>query len=710
MSSQPQDSGVRLSIVRAIYFKEIREILRDRRTLFLLIAMPVIFYPLLMVLIAEVAASQASQISETVGRVAVTGAAPPSSLVDALEDEDSALELVTLEVTPDAALASGDIEALVVLGDDFSETLRRGGSAPLTVRYNSVTPLSASVLGRVKERLKRWQAQELERRLQDKGLDNAYIEPLDFEEADVAPPARQLGSIASQILPILVLIFMVAGAFYPAIDLTAGERERKTIQTLLSSPVRPLEVVCGKYLTVFTVAMISGMVNLLSMVLIIAHNVWLATGADGDGPTSGLGLDQVSAVDIFALTLAVTVLGLMFSALLMTIATLASSPKEAQNYLSPVYMLCMVPVFIAQIPGVEMSQTTAFIPVLNLALLMKEILIFGVHWEHLFLVSLSSLIVTVLTLAVAAKLYTREELIIGRSGARGLLSPTQAGRRLINKVPDPGEAMALVALMFVGLYYVGSMLQSWSLLPGLLLTLFGLLLVPTLALVRWRRYDPVEVFNLRRPPWMAMLGAALLGTTSFIWVSAGTDLFHETFMPVPESFIELMEKTFAMPDDVGGKLGVLMVVALAPAICEEAVFRGWLLSSFRGRTSGWVAVVMTALFFGAFHLSIYRFLGTATLGLLMGYMVWHTRSIWPAVLFHLLNNSLSLLSADLLPLIGLDVAAEQVPVWLVLASLTTGAVGLALIITSVPAHTGAPSESPPGDPSPPSPDASPALH
>lgn len=178
---------------------------------------------------------------------------------------------------------------------------------------------------------------------------------------------------------------------------------------------------------------------------------------------------------------------------------------------------------------------------------------------------------------------------------------------------------------------------------------------------------------------MAIAGATLLGLTSFIWISVGTDAFHETFMPVPEAFTELMKQTFTMPTDPLSKFGVILVVALAPALCEEAVFRGWLLSSFRGRSTAVVAVVVTSIFFGIFHMSIYRFLGTASLGLLMGYMVWHTRSIWPSVLFHFLNNAMSVLSPDLLPFLGVDVSADKVPVWLVLASLTIGAVGVVMI-------------------------------
>ncbi len=666
------EGGVRLRIVRAIYGKEIRETLRDRRTLFLLLAMPMIFYPLMMVLIAEVAASQTSKLEATDGVIAIEGALPGEAR-DKLES-GGGIEVRATD-DPHALLEAGALQAVVEVPEGFRSALSQGESAPITVHYNSVDPLSSHVVERIRERLKGWKGDLLTRRLKAHGLDAAYIEPLAYVEADIAPQVRRMGSVASQFLPMLVLIFMVTGAFYPAIDLTAGERERKTIQTLMTSPVRPTEIVVGKYLTVLTIAVVSGAINIGSILLILAHSVALS-GNEG----LGLGVESISALDAAALFAVVMLLGLMFSALMMTIATLASSPKEAQNYLSPVYMICLMPVLIAQLPGIEMTGATAFIPVLNLALIMKEILIQGVVWDHLFLVTASTLIVTVLVLSLAARLYSREELMIGRAGAVAMLTPQgRVAPGQAAPLPTPGEAMAFVSILFVALYYLGSAAQSWHLMTGLLLTLYGILLGPTLGLSLWRRHDLKRVLHLSRPPALAMLGALLLGSTSFIWVSTGAELFHESFLPVPREFVELMEKTFSMPTDPLGKLGVILVVALSPAICEEAVFRGWLLSSFRGHAGGVVAVGVSALFFGIFHLSIYRFLGTTALGVLMGYVVWQSHSIWPSVLFHFLNNTLSLLSGDILPLLGVDVGASRAPVWLVLASMMIGAVGLLLV-------------------------------
>lgn len=675
MAGSEPGSGLRWAVAWAIFVKEVRETLRDRRTLFLLIAIPMLFYPLMLLLVTEVALSQKQEIEARVGTLAVQGELP-AGLRERLQG-DERLELIT--ATVDASpLDQGQAQAVLVLPPELASLEQSQETAWSKLRYNSVEPLSKEVRDRVVVHLEAWRQDILQRRLDKRGLQHSLIKPLDIEQEDIAPRERQLGSLLSQFLPMLVLVFMVTGAFYPAIDLTAGEKERKTIQTLLTSPVRPLEVVLGKYLTVFLIALLSGVINILSIALIMGQNLVMS------GATADLGI-SVSGWDVAALLWVVLLLGAMFSALMMTIATLAESPKDAQSYLSPVYMLCLLPVLISQLPGMEMSPRTAFVPVLNLSLAIKEILINGADLETLFLVSASTLATTALILALAARLYQREELLIERSGARGLfLGRSRRGEG--KRTPDPEMAIMLMAVLFVLLYYVGSALQSWNLMAGLVLTLAVGMLGPVLLAIKLLKLDLKETLHLRRPPALAMAAALLLGVSSFVWVSALTHLFYETFLPVPEVFEELLREAFTAPEGWADKLLMVAVVAVTPAICEEAIFRGWLLSSLRGRVKPWVAVGLTAVIFGVFHLSIYRFLGTASLGLLMGWMVWQTRSIWPAVLYHLLNNACSVLSEDALKALGVNTEAEPLPIWLLALSLAMSVAGGLLLLRSQPAE------------------------
>jgi len=669
--------GVRGRIVVTVFVKELREILRDRKTIFLLVAVPLLFYPMLLLLITEVAVAQKEKIEQEHAVVAVVGEALPALVSAALSDKGTVLQSYA-EGEAQRALEAGEVQAVVEVPTGLSASASGVGTLTVVVRYSSVQPLSADVRCRIQDALDAWAGEVKAARLSTRELTPAFVEPVAVKAEDVAPPSRQAGSLLSMILPMLVLVFMIAGAFYPAVDLTAGERERKTIQTLLTAPVRPLEIVAGKYLTVLAVALASGVINIASMGLVLGHSLTVA-GGEG-GLMQGV---SVSGWDIAALTFVVVLMGVMLSAVLMTIAAFAETPKNAQSYLSLVYMLCLTPVALSQIPGVEISATTAFIPVVNLALVMKEILVEGADLQSLFLVSLSTVLTTVVALGIAARVYTRTSLLVQAATARGFFSRSGEGGGRPSPVATPDEALAFVAVLFLLLYYVGSLVQTWDLLWGLLATLVGLLLVPTLGLIKVLKLDLRKTLHLRGARWPMFVGAALMGVSSLVWVQAATSLFHETFLPIPQPFIDAMESAFTMPTDPLGHLAAVGVMALAPAVCEESVFRGLLLSSFRGKVPGWLAVLVTAVLFGLFHLSVFRFLGTFALGLVMALMVWRSGSIWPSVLFHFLNNATALHLGDLAAALGLS-PEEGIPMWLLGASVAVSAVGFGVLFLARP--------------------------
>ncbi|MEO1272820.1 MAG: ABC transporter permease, partial [Myxococcota bacterium] len=410
--SEHQGSTIRPRTVWTIYAKEIRETFRDRKTLFLIVGIPLVFYPLLLLVATEVTLSQVDKLQQQVVRVAPDGDPIPERLFRLLDSDDS-IE-VAIASDPHEALVERQIQAIVRVEEGFSASLDGGDTATITVEYSSVRPLSQQASERLDTHLDTYRKEMVTARLKKRDLTDAWIKPIAVAQNDIAPQERRVGSMLAQFLPMIILVFMVTGAFYPAIDLTAGEKERKTIQTLLTSPVRPLEIVTGKYLVVFTMAMFAGMINLLSMGLVLFQSVSM-------GAAEALELNlNISGADVAALMVVVVLFGLMLSAVLMTIASMASSPKDAQTYMSPVYMLCLLPVMLAGIPGVDLNQTTACVPVLNLALAMKEILIEGAQVESLFLVGLSTLLVTALALLITARIYNRQELLIQPSTARGL--------------------------------------------------------------------------------------------------------------------------------------------------------------------------------------------------------------------------------------------------------------------------------------------------
>jgi sodium transport system permease protein len=196
------------------------------------------------------------------------------------------------------------------------------------------------------------------------------------------------------------------------------------------------------------------------------------------------------------------------------------------------------------------------------------------------------------------------------------------------------------------MYYVGAVIQTRSPQLGLIATLWGVLLLPTLLIAKRLRLDFRETFQLKPAPWQGLTAALLMGLGASIVLSIGIGWLESNFLPMSDEMKQEMSRQmaefFPKPENALQWASLLFIGALSPAICEELLFRGFILQGLRGSVRPWVAVVVTALLFGLLHMSIYRLAGTTALGVLMGFLVLRTGSIYPAMLFHFVNNALAL--------------------------------------------------------------------
>jgi membrane protease YdiL (CAAX protease family) len=220
----------------------------------------------------------------------------------------------------------------------------------------------------------------------------------------------------------------------------------------------------------------------------------------------------------------------------------------------------------------------------------------------------------------------------------------------------------------------GMGLSIWLGEPGVVAAEWLLLFLPALLFVRVGAYDPTATFLLRRPAPQALAAGVLLvgGATPVAWAIGWAQGF---VLPVPPEMEEAL-RTLATAHTPGRLAWLLLAVALTPALCEEAVFRGILLSSTR-QLPAWRAVLLNGVVFGAFHLSFespVRFLPTAWLGIVITWGVLRSGSLWTGVLMHLLNNASIVLLASTPSVSGLVIDSDAPPpLWLV----ATGAVSLA---------------------------------
>ena len=648
---------MRTRIIRAIALKELRESLRDRRTLFLMVFLPILLYPALLVLISQVTLLKLSELEQAQVSVGLMGADLDHPIA-ALLDEEDGLSLVRV----DDPEASGQDVVL-----DLTDWVPPAAGEPHVVRlhYDSVEDRSIEARDRVESSVAAWADGELARRIDEAGLPAAFAEPVTYSAINRADEGDQGGFLLAALLPLLVLVTVLMGAYYPAIDLTAGEKERGTIQTLFTAPVSALEIVTGKYVAVVGIACISGGANLVSMALVMGQNLILS-----DDIAANLDL-SISAATFLGLAFTILAIALLFSALMMAVAVLARSFKEAQTYVTPIYLVCILPAMVAQLPGFEYSATVGLIPAVGPILLMKALLMDGFDAQALLLVCGSTMLYALLTLVVAARLFGQESVIVGERGGVRLI-PRREELRPRRRPPLPA-ALAWFCVLFVLFYYFGSVLQTWDLQMGLVLTLWGLMLAPTVALCVWARWDLRGTFQLGSPPGQAWPLALFLAFGGILVVNAMNEWIVSLGLEPPAAYLEQMEQLLTAPDTAIGWMAAFFVLAITPAICEEYLFRGFLLSSLRGHVKDGTAIAITAVLFGLFHLDVYRLFGTTALGVLLGYATVRSRSVFPAVLIHALNNGAAVVAM----MVGADSLALNAPlITAALLSLTFGVYGL----------------------------------
>ncbi len=607
--------------------------LRDRRTLIAMVVVPVLLYPALMLFAGQAAIVQMGKEKKQVSRVAVKAEQEADAkLVRQWLDQEKKIEWVTVK-TPRKALLEGKVDVLIVVPADLQKQLDTGKSIHLSILYDATESRSRLACERMQYYLEKEQKRLLEKRLASRSIDLDYITPLLVDKDNVAPPAKVTGSLVGIILPILLVFMLGLGAVYPAMDLTAGERERGTLETLLSTPTAKIDIVAGKFLTVFCISMATGLLNLASVILTFV--VFINQLPPQDIPM----ILHITPGMIAITALIMLPLAFFISAAVMALAAFARSFKEAQNYVMPFFILIAFPVSFAALPGVKLTGITQLIPVANAALLFKELLVGTMDLQHVFAVFISTAAWGCLVLFFAASLFHREDVLLSEEKE---ISFTLRRKDIPpREVPTPGMGLLAFAIALLLTIDVGSILQARYPLPGIVATQ-GLILFPALFLCWYARIDIWKTFSLRRPQWLLFPVILFMAPAAYLLVLLYSN-WQQAFLPAPPELDAAMKSLIKEIQERFGMAGVLGILAGLPAICEELLFRGMILSSFRGHLRLPAGILLVGLLFGIMHLLIYRLIPITLAGTLFAYLVWRSRSIFTSMWAHFLFNSTALL-------------------------------------------------------------------
>ena len=379
------EGRVRLSAIWLIYMREMRDQLRDRRTLFTIAVLPILLYPIVGMLLLQIA--QFTQQHPTsvcvVGTEHLQGV--PSLLADeafaeGLTDNADNLELLPYQwsdITPHGDVVQetstwvreGAFDVVMLIPPEFADAEKRGvdDAAQIKLLFNVASDQSMVARDRVTGVLTKWRGGWVRDRLSQSGFDLAMLEPFQLDDIDIAPERTREAAFWSKLLPFIMLVWAMTGAFYPAIDLVAGEKERGTLETLLCSPALRGEIVWGKLGAVTTFSMMTAILNAGSM-LVTSSFVFGQIGIAGN---SAMGSPPI--VPMLWLLVALVPLSALFSALALAVAAMARSSKEGQYYLMPLMMVTLPLVLLPMLPGTTLSVGTSLIPVTGMFLLVRAL-------------------------------------------------------------------------------------------------------------------------------------------------------------------------------------------------------------------------------------------------------------------------------------------------------------------------------------------------
>jgi sodium transport system permease protein len=392
-----------------VYRKELMDSLRDRRTVVSMVAVPLILMPLLTIGVGAVLVNQVGHAMEEVPTVMILGGQDSPMVTAEIEHLN---EVKIVPASPDYAdkISNKQIRAAVAIPPGFDAKLAAG--QPMTVKIYMYEGEMKSGFGA--DRLQKFFRDLRDKTVQDnlkaQQLPESLIRPFDIRQENVAPAEKVGGAVLGGIVPYFVILLCLTGAMYPAMDLTAGEKERGTIETILCSPISRTHLVLGKFLMVLTASIATAVLSLAAMAASFSAGKKLLLGVAHGAVDSAMQI-TISGKGIASIFFVVFPLAVFFSAALLAISLFAKSFKEAQSYLSPLMIVAVLPAVAALLPGVELTAAMSLVPVLNVSLVSKEIITGTYHWTFIALIFASSSVYAAIALAIAVKLFQREDVL-----------------------------------------------------------------------------------------------------------------------------------------------------------------------------------------------------------------------------------------------------------------------------------------------------------
>ncbi len=649
---------MRPGVIKSLYRKEILDVLRDKRTVIMMVVVPLILYPLIFVLSLTVMSNISTSITTAQYKVALDFT-PDDELTELLKNDSGDRESWTFAVVPvenlQEALDAEEIDAYIEKTDD-SYTIHYLASVN---NSGYAADYLSAVLDRYKESLVR-------KTLAEAGLD-AYqvLSPIKYGFSNDSKGEETAGNLLGMILPFMLVVSLLMGTMYPAIDTTSGERERGTLETLLTLPISNRELIVSKFLAVATIGLASAALNIISMAFVGVYMYRMMLKNTGTGST--VAFSRFIPV-ILVCVLCVLAFAIFISALTMCVTAFAKSYKEANNLITPMMITVMFLSFLSFLPNVSLNSGVALVPVANVCLLIKELLAFKYDLLIIFIVLLSNVVYGALAVMFLSRIYDSEAILFGEEGASVQIFERRRDMRK-GGVPAVGDGWLVAIITVIAVIYLGGAAQLKYGYAGLVFQQVIIIGVPLLA-VWYTKKDMKKTFALRPVSLKSLVAAVIFGIGGTCFTSLLGDILSKLMVRSAEGLSSLNEELSSF-----GFVEAFILIAVLPAVCEEFLFRGYIFSAFKSRYRVVNALIISSVLFGLYHMSLIRFFATFILGFINCYAVYKTGSLFAGIMMHFINNSLGVIelyAPGMLNTTGLGLPGTAVMIVIAAAGLLLG--------------------------------------
>ncbi len=398
---------MKLKNIGIVYSKERMDMLRDRRTLFNMLLFPLLMFPLMTVGFNKLENRLRDKARQEAAQIMLLGAEHAPEL-DARLRASGKFDIVPVAADFKQRISDKKLRAAAEFSPGFEQAVRAAGGQPpvVTLYYYNTEMRSEMAVRSLEEIIGKYRTEIVQGRVAGHGLPATALTPVLTKEQNVASAEKVSGVRMGAIIPYFIILFCLMGALHPAIDMTAGEKERGTLETILASAVSRGELVMGKFLFVLTTSLTTAVISLASYSLTLKYAPTVAARGITKDFSPHFSLQAVLMVFVMVLPLAV-----LFAATLVAVSLLARSYKEAQSYTGPIMFLVIMPAVASVLPGIELNPALALIPVLNVSLVSKELLSGSLPWASIAVVFISTSFYAAIALGIAVLQFHREEVL-----------------------------------------------------------------------------------------------------------------------------------------------------------------------------------------------------------------------------------------------------------------------------------------------------------